>query len=267
MSGERYTHGHHDSVLRSHRARNVSNSAGYLKPHLVGGLEILDVGCGPGTLTVDLARHNQDGVVHAFDASEDIVEAAIGATPDDLTDAVSFEVGNVYSIDHPDDTFDIAHAHQVLQHLGDPVAALVEMRRVVKPGGLVAVRDGDYASMVWAPREPAMDDWLDTYRRAARANGAEPDAGRYLRTWGRLSGAQEITGSASSWCFADADQCAWWADLWADRVTDSALADQFEELGVGARERAEMAAAWRRWGADADAWFAMVHGELIIEVE
>ena len=71
-----------------------------------------------------------------------------------------------------------AYANQVLQHLSDPVAALVELRRVVKAGGLVAVRDADYSSMTGWPS--AMDAWRRIYRQTCRKNGAEPDAGRFL---------------------------------------------------------------------------------------
>ena len=52
---ERYTHGHHESVLRSHNWRTIANSAAYLAPQLVGGSRVLDVGCGPGTITAEMA--------------------------------------------------------------------------------------------------------------------------------------------------------------------------------------------------------------------
>ena len=67
---------------------------------------------------------------------------------------VEFVAGNIYDLDFEDETFDVVHAHQVLQHLTDPVAALREMRRVAKPGGIVAVRDADFHGMSWYPGRP-----------------------------------------------------------------------------------------------------------------
>jgi ubiquinone/menaquinone biosynthesis C-methylase UbiE len=69
-------------------------------------------------------------------------------------DNLEFRVGDAYALDFPDDSFDVVHAHQVLQHLTDPVAALTEMRRVCRPGGIVAARDADYAAMTWHPANP-----------------------------------------------------------------------------------------------------------------
>jgi ubiquinone/menaquinone biosynthesis C-methylase UbiE len=266
MNGDRYTHGHDEPVLRSHRWRTVQNSAAYLTPHLAAAGSILDVGCGPGTLSVDLARHSDGGRVIAVDRSPEVIGAATEAISDEADLDIEFAVADVYALDFPDDQFDIVHAHQVLQHLTDPVAALVEMARVCRPGGLVAVRDVDYASMTWAPASDALRSWLSAYRAVAVANGAEPDAARHLRRWARAAAAGSPTLSASTWCFADTESCAWWSGLWADRVTNGALAEQFGELGIHADARETLAEGWRVWGADADAWFAMVHGELVIEV-
>jgi ubiquinone/menaquinone biosynthesis C-methylase UbiE len=125
-----YTHGHHDSVLRSHRTRTVDNSAAYLADRLRPGTRVLDVGCGPGTITVDMAARVASGEVTAIDASADVIkEAAALAAAQGVTN-IEFAVADVYSLPYPDDSFDVVHAHQVLQHLTSPVAALREMARV-----------------------------------------------------------------------------------------------------------------------------------------
>jgi ubiquinone/menaquinone biosynthesis C-methylase UbiE len=257
-----YTHGHHESVLRSHRWRTVDNSAAYASAYLTAGARVLDVGCGPGTITIDIARRVAPGTVIGIDASPDIIEQArIDAAG---IENVEFTAGDVYALDIPDDSFDLVHAHQVLQHVPDPVGALREMRRVCSPDGVVAARDSDYAAFTWYPDTPALDDWLDLYERIARSNRGEPDAGRLLLKWARSAGFAEVVPSASAWCFATPEDRTWWGNLWADRMTASAIAEQAVREGFATRPQlADIAAAWRAWAADDDAWFAVLHGEII----
>src|SRR6266700_7750300 len=142
---EGYTHGHHESVLRSHRWRTAENSAAYLLPHLALDAKILDVGCGPGTITADLADRVPRGQVTGMGAAQEIVEQARTAAGDRRN--LEFATADIYALDYPDGGFDVVHAHQVLQHLGNPVRALREMRRVARQGGLVAVREADFGGM------------------------------------------------------------------------------------------------------------------------
>ena len=257
-----YTHGHHESVLRSHRWRTVENSAAYVAPRFVPGARVLDVGCGPGTITVDIADRVAPGRVIGIDASADVIDQARRDASG--VDNVEFATGDVYALDFPDSSFDVVHAHQVLQHLSDPVGALREMRRVCKPDGVVAVRDSDYAAFTWYPEEPTLDAWLALYRNIARTNGGEPDAGRFLLAWAHAAGFSDVVPTASAWCFATPEDRAWWGDLWADRMTTSAIAEQAEHDNFATRaELEEMAAAWRRWAAHPDAWFAVLHGEIM----
>jgi SAM-dependent methyltransferase len=260
-----YLQGHHDSVLRSHRWRTAENSAGYLLPHLRPGMRVLDVGCGPGTITRDLgALVGPGGEVVGVDASAEVVaQAAAGC---DLPQ-VRFVVGDALRLDAPDGAYDVVHAHQVLQHLSDPVAALREMLRVTRPGGVVAVRDADYAAMTWHPAVPALDRWLEVYRATARAHDAEPDAGRRLLGWAQAAGSADVAASASAWCFATPEERAWWGGLQADRIVASRIADEAVRRGLcGAEELPELAAGWRAWAAAEDAWFAVLHGEVLCRV-
>jgi len=259
-----YTHGHHDSVLRSHRWRTVDNSAAYLIPHLSPTASVLDVGCGPGTISIDLARRLDAGEVLGLDRADDVIESARAAAADAGVHNVTFAVGDVYALSAPDDSFDVVHAHQVLQHLSDPVAALREMRRVCRPGGVVAARDSDYSAMTWYPASPALDRWLELYLTLARANGAEPDAGRRLRSWALDAGFTDVAATASAWCFADSDDRQWWASMWADRVVASSFAEQAIDRGVATTDDlTTLADGWRSWAAEPDAWFAVLHGEIV----
>jgi len=257
-----YTHGHHESVLRSHRWRTVENSAAYVAERLVPGATVLDVGCGPGTITADIARRVAPARVVGLDASAHIVEqAALDAR---RVDNLEFQTGDVNALDFDDATFDVVHAHQLLQHLSDPVIALTEMRRVCKPTGVVAARDGDYRAFTWYPENAALEDWLDLYEAIARANGGEPDAGRHLQAWAHEAGFGDVHSGASMWCFATPEDRAWWAGLWADRMTNSAIAEQAEREGFAGRAELEaIAAGWRSWAADPDGWFGVPSGEIV----
>ncbi|WP_324788027.1 class I SAM-dependent methyltransferase [Streptomyces sp. H51] len=259
-----YTHGHHESVLRSHTWRTAANSAAYLLGSLKPHMKILDIGCGPGTITADLAELVPDGHVTGVDAAPEVLERARATAAERGLGNVGFAVADVHALDYPDDTFCVVHAHQVLQHVGDPVRALREMRRVTRPGGLIAVRDSDYAAMTWYPASAGMDDWLELYHRVARANGGEPDAGRRLKAWAVRAGLSDITATSSTWTFSTAEERAWWSGLWADRTVASAYAEQATAGGHATAEQLRAAAdAWREWGAREDGWFCVLHGEIL----
>jgi ubiquinone/menaquinone biosynthesis C-methylase UbiE len=260
----RYTHGHHEAVLRSHRWRTVANSAAYVIPHLAPGIQLLDVGCGPGTITLDFAGRVAPGRVLGIDASESVIELARAEQAERRIGNVEFRTADVYALDLDDNTFDVVHAHQVLQHLADPVAALREMRRVCKPGGVVSARDGDYTAMTWYPADPALDRWIEIYNTVARANDGEPDAGRYLLAWAHAAGFTDVKSTATAWCYATPDDREWWGELWADRMTKTAVGDQAVELGATTRDELDaIADAWRRWKVHPDGWFAVLSGEIL----
>lgn len=260
--GARYTHGHHSSVLRSHQWRTADNSAAYLLPHLIPGTSVLDVGCGPGTITVDLARLVAPGPVVGLDRSSDALAAATSLDQDGAR--VAFAAGELTGLPFDDASFAVVHAHQVLQHVEDPVAALTEMARVCRPDGIVAARDGDYAAMSWYPPSPALERWLDLYRRVARANGGEPDAGRRLAGWARAAGCRDVVASASAWCFAAPGDRRFWAGTWAERITSSALAERAVELALATpAELEEIGAGWRTWAEEPDGCFLVLHGEIL----
>ncbi|MHB1489341.1 MAG: class I SAM-dependent methyltransferase [Cellulomonas sp.] len=266
---ERYTHGHHESVLRSHRWRTAENSAGYLLPHLRRGQSLLDVGCGPGTVTIDLARRLAPGDVVGLDNAPVVLEDARTAAAGAGLTNLRFLEGDAYRLPFEDDSFDVVHAHQVLQHLTDPVAALREMKRVTRPGGIVAVRDADYAAMTWYPPSPALDEWLALYHEVTQANNAQADAGRRLLSWTLDAGFDPvgIIPTAGVWSYSSQEDRTWWGTLWADRSVASDFARQAVEHHLADDVALEhLADGWREWSEQPDGWFAIVHGEVVARV-
>lgn len=261
----RYTHGHHESVLRSHNTRDISNSAEYLRPHLGPSTRLLDIGAGPGTITVDFAR--VVGRVTATEIDDSALSLSRALAESRGITNIDFSIADVHALSFADAAFDVVHAHQVLQHVSDPVQALREMRRVTAPGGVVAARDADYAGFIWFPLLPELDRWLELYSAAARANGGEPDAGRRLLSWARQAGFDDVTATASTWCYATPEKRDWWGGMWADRIVESALARQLvsEELATAADLRA-ISDAWKQWADAEDAWYLVPHGEILCRV-
>lgn len=176
-----YTFGHHTSVVSSHARRTAQDSAAFLLSHLKPHHTILDVGCGPGTITADLAQLVPDGKVTGVDAVESVLETARGHVEGRGIRNCVFEAVDANSLPYADASFDVVFCHQVLQHVNDQVGILKEMLRVAKPGGVVAAREVDYKSFAWYPEPAGLDQWLSWYRQVARQCGGEPDAGRYVQ--------------------------------------------------------------------------------------
>ena len=259
-----YSHGHHPSVLASHGVRTAANSCGYFLEHLDQGDSVLDIGCGPGSITLDLAEIvGPTGRVVGVDFAADAVTAARTAAAARGDARTRFVVGDVLDLDQPPESFDVVHAHQVLQHLTDPVAALEAMARYCRPGGIIAVRDADYGAMSWFPEAAGLDDWRATYTAAARATGAEPDAGRRLRSWARAAGLDLLVVGSSTWTYATPETARWWGGGQADRVRHSNFATQAAARGRTPQEIEDIARGWEEWGRSPDAWFSIPHGEVV----
>lgn len=260
----RYGLGYAPSVLHSHAQRTAENSAAYLLPHLRPDMAVLDVGCGPGTITLDLAGHVPEGRVVGIDVGEDALVVARGEAARRGDTRTQFLLADIIGLPFPDGEFDVVHAHQVLQHVADPVAALRGMARVCRTEGWIACRDADYETMTWYPASPGMTRWLEVYRAMARLNGGEPDAGRRLKSWCVQAGLTEVQAGASTWCYTTPESTQWWSRSWAQRVRTAEFADRARELGLAtAQEVGLMADDWLRWGTSADAWFVLLHGEVL----
>jgi SAM-dependent methyltransferase len=259
-----YAHGHHESVLRSHEWRTLDNSAAYLKPHLRPGLSVLDVGAGPGTITVEIADAVAPGRVEGVDASADVVAKAAALAAERAATNVTFRTGDAYALDAADGEFDVVHTHQVLHHLARPVDALREFRRVAGRDGLVAAREVDYEGTIWYPLLPALDEWLDVFCRMHRGLGGEPSAGRRLKAWAREAGFADVTATATTWLFTAPEDRAWWGGMWADRALQSSFAEH--ALAQGVTDRAglqRISDGWREWAASDDGWLLMPHAEIL----
>ncbi|WP_306232809.1 methyltransferase domain-containing protein [Agrococcus beijingensis] len=261
MAQVTYSHGHHASVVAAHAARTVANSAAYLSPLVEPGMRILDVGCGPGSITIDLARRVGDrGRVVGIDMSAEVVETARTAAALAGVSNVEFHVGDAYD-PTPGERYDVVHAHQVLQHLGRPIDALAAWRRV---GDLVAARDVIYSATVIHPLTPELALWRKVIVALQAANGGDGDAGAKLKSWARAAGFASVETDVETWCFESPHGRAFWGGQWVERALHSAFADGSERHGLAdAAQRQAISDAWGAWQAADDGWMAMLHGWIL----
>jgi SAM-dependent methyltransferase len=260
----RYTHCYAETVLASHRERTAANSAAHLLTHLHDGMRLLDVGSGAGTITADLARIVGSANVTAVEVSEQAADVTRAELERQGFEEVRVLAADAHDLPFADDSFDVVHAHQVLQHVADPVEVLRQMRRVTTPGGVVAVRDADYDGFRWFPDLPELERWRILFTGAMRANGGTPDAGRHLLAWVHAAGFTEVTVTSSTWCYAEPASRASWARTSAGRIHGGAVGAQL--LRDGEADEAELEAlaeAWARWAGDPDGWISLLHGEVL----
>ena len=255
---ERYTHGHHPSVVAQHARRRAEVEAWFLLPRLRAGQRVLDVGCGPGTVTSGLARAVAPGLTTGLDAAADVLVAAREHAEEAGVGNLEFVQGDVYALDYADASFDVVYANQLLQHLSAPVDALREMRRVLRPDGLLGVRDADYATMQPYPKFAEFERWNALYHAVAYANGAEPDAGRCLPSWVRAAGFERLEAQPNV-VLLEGEEARIWGEAWSQRILHSAVAAQALEYGLaGQAELDELSEGWRRWSQDAEALFQFI---------
>jgi len=257
---ETYTHGHAPAVIRQHAQRTAEEAAAFLIPELRSGMRLLDVGCGPGSITRGLAERLAPGQVVGLDLSAE----ALAAARRDVTlrglPNLQFQAGSVYELPFADASFDVAYAHQLLQHLGERAAALREMLRVVRPGGLVAVRDVDWGTVAYWPREPWIDRFVQMHLRTWYRNGGEPQMGRQLRALFNAAGVASVQITAFVWCYATRSETVEWGESYAQRLLTSPMGGRAVEYGYASRADLEaMAAAFRTWAVHPDAFWSFIH--------
>jgi len=257
---ELYTHGHAPAVVRQHAQRTAGEAAAFLLPHLRPDMRLLDVGCGPGSITRGLAERLPAGQVVGLDLSRETLESARSDAAARGLMNLRYEEGSVYELSFSDGSFDVAYAHLVLQHLRERGLALSEMLRVVKPGGVVAVREVDWSTVAYFPRDPWIDRFIEVHLRTWYRNGGEPQVGRQLRALFNAAGVASLEITASVWCYATREETVEWGESYADRLLTSPMGERPVEYGYATRSDIEsMAAALRAWGSHPDALWVFTH--------
>ncbi len=241
MKEEIYTPGHGAAAIQFMSRRSLGSHGKFAAPLFQEGMRILDLGCGPGTITLDIARAaGPVGKVVGVDR-----EGAQFPTVDDAL-PVQFETMDAYNLSLEDDSFDGVFSHALFEHLTTPQRALAEAWRVIKPGGFAALRSPDWGGFVLEPWSTELQAALTAREKLQTRNGGDPFAGRKLGTWLGAAGFVDVRVTASYEIYPDNDP-----------IVDH-IVTQLEADGQSGH-----AACFRKWGSLPHAMFAQAWFEAI----
>ena len=259
-----YTLGFSEEILEALRRYTAEKNAAYLLPHLRPGMRVLDFGSGPGSISVGLAKAVDPGELHGVDMEESQVETARAYAEYQGVRNATFHVGDVTELPFEDDYFDVAHCHTVLMHVPDTAEVLAEVKRVLKPGGLIACREMIVGSCFTHPDFGVLGQAWDMFEDLLAADDGHPHIGKDLK--GHVVGA----GFANVWVGASYDIYSTPADVefiygvannWflAPEITEAAI-----KYGASSQPVIDaIAEFYARWKEHPGAFCALSFGEVV----
>jgi ubiquinone/menaquinone biosynthesis C-methylase UbiE len=254
---------HYEAWLRrihrpAHARRTAERSAAFLLPHLQPDMRLLDAGCGTGSITLGLAPGDGSGEAIGTDISPDAVASASATASSLGRRDLCFVTGDVTALPFADESFDAVFCSAVLQHLPDPLGALREFRRVLRPGGVIGVADADIDGTIITPTDPALDAagrLLADLR--AHTNGGDLRVGKHLRRLLHEAGFERITASVRADADGDAISVLRTGAFWAAYYRAPELRAYAIELNLTTEPDLDaMSEAWLRWSKSPGAFWA-----------
>ena len=200
---EIYTPGYSAVAVRYMMRRHAARDAAFVLPRLRPGMRLLDCGCGPGTISVGLAEIVSPGEVVGIDVDEGQVALARQHADAGTSTNVRIEAANVYDLPFEPRSFDAVFAHALFEHLARPLLALNQIRRVLRPGGFIAVSSPDWAGNVVSPPDPLVDEAIEHFKQLQIRNGGNPYVGRHLGELLAEAGFSRVALAATYDCYED----------------------------------------------------------------
>ncbi|KAF2165057.1 hypothetical protein M409DRAFT_67363 [Zasmidium cellare ATCC 36951] len=228
-------------------------------------LKLLDVGCGSGSITIELAKLIPNGPVTGLDISGAILGSAKVHAERQGVANISFVKGDVHELPFPDGSFDVVCTHQAVAHFHDHSKAIQELTRVTRKGGVVCLREGDLRTGKFSLGYELLDECFQIIIKVHEGQGGTSDAGRRLTQWVQDAGIsmQRVTATQSVWIYDTPEGRRDYGGHWPARCTQGVFAERAVEMGVTIERLEQYAVAWKRWIEDENASFSMVHGEVI----
>jgi len=192
-----YTLGYSSASVSFVERRRLRRDGDFFLPFLTSGMQVLDCGCGPGSLTCDIASEVNPGQVFGLDAAASQVALARARAARLALNNVRFEVGDVYALPFETGQMDVVFSHALLEHLSDPVAAMREFHRVLKPGGAMGVRAPDWGAFLYSPETPEFLEAIRCFTERQNANGGDVRCGHRLRDYALKAGFEQVRPHAT----------------------------------------------------------------------
>ena len=250
---ETYTLGYGRGSMEWMTTRTADRHGAFLLRYLQPGMRFLDCGCGPGTLTIGFARHVAPGETVGIDRDIEQTATVAKAARQDGIDNLRFTVGDVYDLPFEDETFDAVFASAVLGSVGDAGQVVAEMTRVLKPGGVCALKEFDHGGDIIWPLEPLLEKSVEHYLGIRAHNGHEPHAGRKLKGWLAEHGCNVDYVNGYYEQFSTPEELSWYVER-NNRLFHEQLGPQYYELGWTTPGEMELTIeAWRRFARNPDA--------------
>lgn len=229
MTSASYTPGHTQNATDFMSARSLDSHGQFFAPYITPGLTVLDCGCGPGSITLGIAARVAPGRVIGVDFGSSQIERARAAAASARLENVTFETADCYSLPFADESFDRVFSHALMEHLSDPGRALSELRRVLKPEGIIGVCSPDWGGFVLAPPSAELTNAVDAYTALQGRNGGDVQVGRKLGMYLQRSGFEDIRMSARYECYASLPHIGEYLALQLDKAGDSGSAVALRE--------------------------------------
>ena len=259
-----YTMGYSEEFRQLLDRRSLQTHGAHLVPYLKAGLRVLDFGCGPGTISVGLAEAVNPGEVHGVDIEESQIDLARAAAKSGGHENATFHVGSVTELPFEDNYFDVAHCHAVLMHVPDTEGTLSEVKRVLKPGGIIASRETIVASCFAEPSTDELRTGWSVFANLIAANGGHPQIGRDLKNWFVKTGFEDVRASASFDVFSASEDVAFLHGFIMDWFFLPYVIEAATKFGLATHEQFD---EWREalevWKEHAGAIGAVAFGEAI----
>ena len=265
VAREPYIHDDDSAMtVRQHASRTADKQAGWFLPYLRPGMTLLDCGCASGSITVGLAEAVAPGRVHGVDISEVEIGRAIARAEQQNIENISFTVGNVYELDFSDNSFDAVFSHNVLEHLAHPDHAIQEMRRVLKPGGMIGLRDFDIGGLLFEPETELFKQFVDLYEADWQRMGGHPRLGRRLSGMMDKAGFAEVVASASYEAYSRSDLHMFVTDVLIGRLSEEVFATRVVGCGMATHDViTAMIDELSAWQVSPGAFLALAHAEVV----